>query len=156
MELCWNIHKFWKRNGKSHSLGAYYMSGHCLRCSHTYVCFSNPHSQPVPLVIWFLLCRCRSSPGSEMLSDLANVIILSASGRIGNWAWAFWFYAVPAILVILTFTTELVLFYSTIKTMKWHRKIKTWLENKKWMQSWAKTPKEILGRWTSPVLSQHF
>lgn len=41
---------------------------------------------------------------------------------------------------MLTFATERVHFCSTVKTMKWHRKIKTWLENKKWMYNWSKTP----------------
>ena len=43
---------------------------------------SDLHSQPVPLMIWFLLCSYRSSPGSEMLTNLASV--LSAS-KWQNW-----------------------------------------------------------------------
>ena len=45
---------------------------------------SDLHSQPVPLMIWFLVCRYRSSPGSEMLINLANVLICQQAAELGT------------------------------------------------------------------------
>lgn len=66
-----------KEGGKESFAECLLHLGHSLRCFHAYVCFSDPHSHPVQLVVRFLPCRCGRTPGSERLSPLANVRICS-------------------------------------------------------------------------------
>lgn len=79
--------------------------------THTHP-FPDAHSRPVPSVIWFLLCRCGSSSGSEGLCYLATVTICQQVAELGvepepsDFMWS-----------LLTLTTEPVLSYSPVQTI---------------------------------------
>lgn len=135
----------WKRDGKNHSLNTYLMLGHHFRCSDTYVLRCSWSACTIGNLVPTL--QMRKQFRLRGVVSFSQCHHLSASGRTGGWAWAFWFYVVTADIYSGTSA-----FLFSCKDYNMREENKKWLEvKKKWMQNWAKKIKR-----TSSVLSWHF